>query len=61
MEDFEIRQAFEVIKERVTEIKKDDDWKVKIAQEWNEAHKPTDQPAPDAQDPDTQSVFSYSK
>ena len=35
MEDFEVRQAFEIIRERVDEIKKDDDWKEKIAEEWN--------------------------
>lgn len=35
MEDFEVRQAFEVIRERVGEIKKDFDWKENIAAEWN--------------------------
>lgn len=37
MEDYEIRQALAVIKERVNEIKQDDDWKENIAKEWNEA------------------------
>ena len=37
MEDFEVRQALAIIKDRVQEIKKDDDWKQKIANEWNEA------------------------
>ncbi len=37
MEDFEVRQALAIIKERVNEIKKDDDWKETIAREWNEA------------------------
>lgn len=37
MEDFEVRQALAIIKDRVDEIKKDDDWKQKIAKEWNEA------------------------
>ena len=37
MEDFEVRQALAIIKDRVNEIKKDSDWKEKIAQEWNEA------------------------
>lgn len=37
MEDFEVRQALAIIKDRVTEIKKDLDWKDKMAQEWNEA------------------------
>ena len=35
MEDFEVRQAFEVIRERIGEIKKDNDWKENIAAEWN--------------------------
>ena len=37
MEDFEIRQVFSIIKDRVQEIKKDQDWKENIAKEWNEA------------------------
>jgi hypothetical protein len=37
MEDFEVRQALALIKERVNNIKKDVDWKEKIANEWNEA------------------------
>lgn len=36
MEDQEIRLAFEVIKDRVSEIKKDQDWKEQLAAEWNE-------------------------
>jgi hypothetical protein len=36
MEDFEIRQAFAIIKDRVKEIKADQDWKEKIAEEWNQ-------------------------
>jgi hypothetical protein len=35
MEDFEVRQAFAIIKDRVNEIKQDQDWKEKIAEEWN--------------------------
>lgn len=37
MEDFEVRQALAIIKDRVQEIKKDNDWKEKIAKEWNDA------------------------
>ena len=37
MEDLEVRQAIALIKERVSEIKKDDEWRQKIAQEWNQA------------------------
>jgi len=35
MEDFEVRQAFEIIKDRIHEIKADQDWEEKIADEWN--------------------------
>ena len=35
MDDFEVRQAFAIINDRVREIKEDQDWKEKIAQEWN--------------------------
>jgi hypothetical protein len=42
MEDFEIRQAFAIIKDRVKEIKNDQDWKEKIAEEWNNTADPTD-------------------
>ena len=37
MDDFEVRQAFAIIHDRVKEIKEDQDWKEKIAQEWNQA------------------------
>lgn len=37
MEDYEVRQALAIIKDRVNEIKQDVDWKQKIADEWNEA------------------------
>jgi hypothetical protein len=32
MGDFEIRQVFSIIKDRVKEIKEDQDWKEKIAE-----------------------------
>ena len=48
MEDFEVRQALAIIKDRVQEIKKDDDWKQKIAKEWNEAG--ADEPGVPAED-----------
>lgn len=35
MEDFEVRQALAVIKERVAKIKEEPDWKEKMAEEWN--------------------------
>ena len=37
MEDFEVRQALAVIKERVSKIKEEPDWKEKMAEEWNQA------------------------
>ncbi len=37
MEDYEVRQALAVIKERVADITKDDDWKQRMADEWNAA------------------------
>jgi hypothetical protein len=39
MEDYEVRQALAIIKQRVNEIKDDGDWKQNIADEWNEAAK----------------------
>ena len=38
MEDFEVRQALAVIKDRVTEIKQEPDWKQNMAEEWNQAN-----------------------
>ena len=37
MEDYEVRQALAIIKDRVNEIKQDDDWNQNIADEWNQA------------------------
>lgn len=34
--DLEVRQALEIVKERVEEIKKDKEWKQKIAEKYNE-------------------------
>jgi hypothetical protein len=69
MEDQEIKLAFEIIKDRITEIKKDQDWKEQLAKEWNEEAEQTyTQPAAiplqaDArsQRSERQSVYSYSK
>ena len=60
MEDQEIRQALAIIKDRVREIKQDDDWKQKFAREWNEANEVENQQ--DAQgkvDRDQRSEVSY--
>jgi hypothetical protein len=37
MEDYEVRQALAIIKDRVKEMKQDEDWKNDIAKEWNDA------------------------
>ena len=55
MEDYEVRQALAIIKDRVKEIKQDDDWKQNIADEWNQAA----EEEPKVQAP--KSVYSYSK
>ena len=60
MEDFEIRQAFAIIQDRVKEIKTDQDWKEKIAEEWNQTAALEEQQAPQAKE-DQISVYSYSK
>jgi myosin heavy subunit len=39
IEDLEVRQALEIVKERVEEIKKDKEWKTKIAEKFNEDEK----------------------
>jgi hypothetical protein len=36
MEDLEVRQALALIKERVDEIKKDNEWRTNVAKEWND-------------------------
>ena len=38
MEDYEVRQALAIIKDRVNEITADPDWKQQISNEWNEAN-----------------------
>lgn len=38
MEDYEVRAALAVIKERVNDIKQEPDWKEKMADEWNQAN-----------------------
>lgn len=38
MEDYEVRQALALIKDRVNEMTQEDDWKEKMAEEWNKAN-----------------------
>lgn len=66
MDDFEVRQALALIKDRVKEIKKDEDWKVNIAKEWNDAADEAGVAAEESgqyrqKDDDNKSVVSYSK
>ena len=58
MEDFEVRQALEVIKQRVAEMKKEKDWQEDLAKEWNEANK---EPSGGAAPADDKSQVSYGK
>lgn len=46
MEDFEVRQVFSIIKDRIDEIKKDQDWKEKVAEEWNKTAEDKDASMP---------------
>ena len=39
LEDYEVRQALAIIKDRVTEIKKDQDWKENMTNEMNATKK----------------------
>jgi len=67
MDDYEVREALAIIKDRVKEIKQDQDWKEKITKEWNDAGADeAGAAAADYQnykkkDDDNKSVVSYSK
>jgi len=68
MEDYEVRQALAIIKDRVKEIKQDEDWKNDIAKEWNDATEAEVQDKADMANPlekgsaqEAKSVYSYSK
>ncbi len=60
MDDFEVRQAIAIIKDRVHEIKKDTDWKQNMADEWNKAGADNaDGPQRRGDDMETRSAVSY--
>lgn len=67
MEDYEVRQALAIIKDRVNEITNQVGWKDKLVQEWNAAQKEEDaqQRAKEKErkklDLDSQSKVSYCK
>ena len=60
MDDFEVRQAIAIIKDRVHEIKKDTDWKQNMADEWNKAGAAENADGPQRRDDmETRSAVSY--
>lgn len=68
MEDYEVRQALAVIKDRVKEIKQNTNWKEEAAKQWNEAEMEEHSGRPDSNQEvvrkdtgDQHSVYSYSK
>lgn len=57
-----MKQAFEIIRDRVSEIKQDMDWKEKIADEWNKTvEEEAAQGGRKQVAADQRSVYSYSK
>mgnify|MGYP001431095102 CR=1 FL=1 len=63
MEDYEVRQALAIIKDRVNEITQAPDWKEQITEEWNQANAEEDaaRAARRAADPDARSTVTYRK
>ena len=59
MEDQEVKLAFEIIRDRVKEIKKDQDWKEQVAKEWNEETEKEKEEKVEAPVADKISVYSY--
>lgn len=58
VEDLEVRQALALVKERVDEIKKDEQWRNKIAEEWNSAEQANPNEGKRQRDEDEKSVIS---
>ena len=63
MEDYEVRQALAIIKDRVNEITQAPNWKEQITEEWNQANAEEDaaKQARRAADPDARSTVTYRK
>ena len=62
MEDYEVRQALAIIKDRVNEITQQPDWKEQMTQEYNEANEQEKQQrAAKTGSDDTRSQVTYSK
>ena len=62
MEDYEVRQALAIIKDRVNEITQQPDWKEQMTQEYNEANEQEKQQrAAKRESDDSRSQVTYSK
>jgi hypothetical protein len=65
MEDYEVRQALAIIKDRVNELTAEPDWKEQITEEWNQANEAEAQARREkrtsAQDNDSRSQVTYRK
>jgi hypothetical protein len=66
MEDYEVRQALAIIKDRVNEITQDPNWKKNITTEWNQANEEEAaakhaRRAARADDAETRSQVTYGK
>ena len=63
MDDYEVRQALAIIKDRVTEVTKAQDWKENMAHEWNQANEAEQEAEVPRQrlDVDQKSQVTYSK
>ena len=64
MDDYEVRQALAIIKDRVNEVTKAEDWKENMAHEWNQANQAEEQERPRHKmidDPELKSQVTYSK
>lgn len=63
MEDYEVRQALAIIKDRVNEITQQPNWKEQITEEWNQANAEEDAARRErrAADPDARSTITYRK
>mmetsp|Transcript_22354 Transcript_22354/g.27474 ORF Transcript_22354/g.27474 Transcript_22354/m.27474 type:complete len:144 (-) Transcript_22354:267-698(-) len=63
MEDYEVRQALAIIKDRVNELTAEPDWKEQITEEWNQANEAEAQARREkrtsAQDNDSRSQVTY--
>lgn len=45
IDDFQVRQALEIVKERVKEMKQDDTWKQKVVEKYNQSERSSQAPS----------------